>query len=101
MPYKSDLATFIADWWQFGAFIGAAIVAFLAGKERQRFKVDQIGKDLERLSLKVDGQAQDIEGLKAQGNAEAVTLAQIVTSQGYIVRTLDEIKDALRGKADK
>lgn len=94
MPYKVDLANFIADWWQFGAFIAVSVIAFLVGKERQRFKVDQIGKE-------VEAQGRRIEKLERQGNAEAVQLGQIVTSQTYIISTLDEIKESLRGKVDK
>jgi len=94
VPYKSDLANFIADWWQFGAFLGAAAVAFFVGKERQRYKVDGIGRE-------VKAQGRRIERLEAQGSAEAVQLAQIVTSQSYIIKTLDEIRGGLRGKMDK
>lgn len=94
MSEKTDIAKFIADWWHFGAFIGSAAIAFLIGKERQRFKVDQIGKE-------VEVQGKRIEKLETQGNAEAVQLAQIVTSQTHIIRTLEEIKTNLRGKADK
>jgi hypothetical protein len=87
MPYKAELHTIIADWWQFAVFLGGAVVAFIVGKERQRFKVDQIGRE--------------VEAQEKQGAAEAVQLAQIVTSQSHILRTLDEIKQALGTKADK
>lgn len=94
MPYKSDLPTLIADLWQFAVFLGSAFIAFIVGKERQRFKVDQIGRE-------VEAQGERIKALEKQGTAEAVQLAQIVTSQGHILRTLDEIKQALGTKADK
>jgi pantothenate kinase type III len=94
MPYKAELHTIITDWWQFAVFVGGAFIAFVVGKERQRFKVDQIGRE-------VEAQGERIKALEKQGTAEAVQLAQIVTSQGHILRTLDEIKQALGGKADK
>lgn len=94
MSEKADIARFVADWWQFGAFVGGAVIAFLVGKERQRYKVDQIGQE-------VEAQGKRIEKLETQGNAEAVQLAQIVTSQTHIIRTLEEIKTGLRGKVDK
>ena len=94
MPYKIEAANIIADWWQFAIFVGSAVIAFFVGKERQRYKVDQIGQEVER-------QGRRIRTLEDQGNAEAVQLAQIVTSQGYIVQALNDIKETLRGKADK
>lgn len=94
MPYKADLPTLIADLWQFAVFLGSAVIAFIIGRERQRFKVDQIGRD-------VEAQGERIKALEKQGTAEAVQLAQIITSQGHILCTLDEIKQALGGKADK
>ena len=94
MPDKTNMVSMLADWWPFGAFIGSVVVAFLTGKERQRFKVDQIGKD-------VEAQGKRIASLEAQGNSEAVQLAEILTSQKYIVQSLDDIKRSLAGKADK
>lgn len=94
MPYKADIAALAADWWQFGVFLAGAIIAFFVGKERQRFRVDQIGKE-------VEAQGKRIEALEKQGNAEAVQLAQIVTTQGHILKALEEIKGTLKGKADK
>ena len=94
MPYKAEIANIVTDWWQFAVFVGGAFIAFIVGKERQRFKVDQIGRE-------VEAQGKRIAALETQGNAEAVQLAQIVTSQTYIMKTLDEIKQSLKGKADR
>lgn len=94
MPYKTDVAALLIDWWQFGFFILGGVIAFFVGKERQRYRLDQIGQE-------VEDQGKRIRALETQGNAEAVQLAQIVTSQGYIVQALDEIKASLRGKVDK
>lgn len=105
MPEKADIANFVADWWQFGAFIFGAMVAFLVGKERQRYKVDQIGRDVEALSQKVDRQGAEIESMRRDENANALhsteVLTKLITSQGHIIQSLEEIKEALKGKADK
>lgn len=105
MPDEAEVVNFVADWWQFGAFMIGAIVAFLVGKERQRYKIDQIGHDVESLSQKVDRQGAEIESMRREENANAVhsteVLTKLITSQGHIIQTLEEIKEALRGKADK
>lgn len=84
----------VKDWWGFVAFIIGGLLAYSAGKERQRYKVDQIGTEVER-------QGKRIEALERQGNTEAVQLAEIAMSQTHILNSLNEIKQALRGKADK
>jgi hypothetical protein len=94
MPYKAELGAFVADWWQFGAFLVGGLIAYVAGRERQRFRVDQIGQE-------VRDQGERIAALEKQGTAEAVQLAQIVTTQQHILTALDDIKRALQGKADK
>lgn len=91
---RPEISDIVADWWQFAAFVTGTAVAFLIGRERQRFKVDQIGRD-------VDAQGKRIAALEAQGNAEAVQLAEIVVTQGHILTALEDIKETLRGKADK
>jgi phage-related minor tail protein len=95
MPYRdAGFWGFIADWWGFLAFLGAGAVAFLAGKERQRYRVDQIGKDVEIL-------AKRVKALEVQGNAEAVTLGEIKVMLSQIVQALGEVRADLKGKADK
>lgn len=105
MPEKADIVPFVADWWQFGAFMIASFVAYMTGKERQRYKIGQIGQDLERLSKKVDQQGADIDSMRREENANAVhsaeVLTKLITQQGHIIQTLNEIKDALKSKADK
>lgn len=88
------LVEIFRDWWGFGAFVLGGLLAFSAGKERQRYKVDKIGEEVER-------QGHRIEVLERQGNAEAVQLAEIATSQTHILNSLNEIKQAMRRKADK
>ncbi|MDD9727245.1 hypothetical protein PVV74_17430 [Roseovarius sp. SK2] len=85
---------FIAEWWHFIAFIGGAIISFFVGRERQRYRVDEIGKEVKNQGLR-------IEKLEEQGISEQIQLAEIIVTQKNIVRTLDEIKASLQGKADK
>lgn len=94
MPYQSGLLGFLSEWWQFVAFVAAGIVAFVMGKERTRWRVDQLGdrvKDLDQRMVR----------LERQGNAEAVTLAEIKATLGGIKDSLAEMRDDLKGKADK
>jgi len=101
MPYKADLANFIADWWQCGVLWALSFAAYITGRERQRHKVDDVGKQLEDVEKEQARQGARILALEKQGNAEAVTLAEIVTTQGHILKALEEIKGTLKGKADK
>lgn len=95
MPYRdAGFWGFISDWWGFLAFLGAGAVAFLAGKERQRYRVDQIGKDVEAITKRV-------KALEVQGGDVAVTLGEIKVMLAQIVQALGEVKADLRGKADK
>lgn len=105
MPEKADIVSFVADWWQFGAFLIVSLAAFMTGKERQRYKIGQIGQDLDRLSKKVDQQGADIDSMRREENANAVhsaeVLTKLITQQGHIIQALEEIKVSLKGKADK
>ena len=94
MPYKSEISNIVTDWWQFIAYLAVAWSSFLIGRERQRFKIQELAQIVTK-------QGERIEALERQGNAEAVQLAKIVTSQAYIMKTLDEIKQSLKGKADR
>ena len=89
-----SLVEIIQGWWGFGAFVVGGLIAYSAGRERQRYKIDQIGVEVERQGVR-------IEALERQGNTEAVQLAEIATSQTHILSSLNEIKEVLRRKADK
>lgn len=54
MTYKTDPSSFLADWWQFAVFVVGAFAAYIAGKERQRFKVDHIGQEVERQGQRIN-----------------------------------------------
>lgn len=84
----------VKDWWGFVAAIATGIVAYIVASARQQDRIDQIGKD-------VEAQGHRIAALEAQGQVEAVHLAEISTSQKHILEMLREIKEALARKADK
>ena len=95
MPYRdADLWGIIGDWWAFGAFIGTALIGFFIGRERQRWRVDQIGQE-------VQNQGHRITILETQGNSDAVQLAKIISTQTHILEGLHEIKASLQQKVDK
>lgn len=105
MPYKTDLANFIADWWQFGAFIAVSVIAFLGGRERQRYKVDEIGRDVCALKADLKEVRKELANMHEQDGAEAVSAAKAITELAtdvrYLRRMMDELRAELRGKADK
>lgn len=84
----------VKDWWPFLAFVLGGLVSFLIGKERQRWRVDAIGRELEH-------QGKRIARLEVKGAEEAVMLGEIKTAQGLILSQLTELRAELRGKADK
>lgn len=95
MPLKeSDLAQILLDWWQFLAFVGAGIFGLWWGKERQRWKVDQLGTKVEALDKR-------LAAVEKQGHAEAITLAEISTTLLGIKEDLRDIRSDLKRKADR
>lgn len=86
--------SYIAEWWQFAVFALGGYGFYIVGRERQRFQIDQIGREVNR-------QSHEIEALKAQGTSEAITLAGIVATQAHIMASLEDIKETLKEKADK
>ena len=100
-----QVANIIKDWWGFGAFIIGGLLAFSAGKERQRYKVDQIGRDVDRQGGEIQELRLEVEKMRTEETKNALHATEIVTklvvSQGHIIERLDEIRVALRGKVDK
>lgn len=89
-----SLVNAVREWWDVGAFIVAGVLAFIVGKERQRWRVNQIGEEVEK-------QGKRISHLEAQGHTSAVTLAEIRTNQNLILTMLRELREDLKGKVDK
>lgn len=84
----------INDWWAFAAFVAGGVIAFLMGQERRRYRVDDLARKVERLD-------EDVRDLKAQGSADAVTLAEIRVQLKTIISALSDIREDVKGKADK
>jgi hypothetical protein len=94
--YDGDggFGAFVRDWWTIGVFMAGLVVSYIAGRERQRYRIDD-------LYGKVKAQDARLKVLEDQGQAEAITLAEIRVQQVNILAALSEIKDALARKADK
>lgn len=102
---ESIFWAFIKDWWGFGAFLAGAAGAYLTGRERQRYRVDAVGKDVSALKKDVDavrkelGEIRTIEATEAVASARAIT--ELATDVRYLRKAMDELRDDLRRKADK
>lgn len=105
MPYKADIANFISDWWQFAFFIGGAFIAFIVGKERQRYKVDEIGRVVDRLEAGLKDVRKELSSMHQHEGAEAISSARSITELAtdirYLRKAIDEMRAELKEKADK
>lgn len=88
------LVAFVRDWWTVGVFLAGLVVSYIAGRERQRYRIDD-------LYGKVQSQDARLKHLEDQGQAEAITLAEIRVQQANILAALREIKETMARKADK
>lgn len=84
----------IQDWWAFAAFVAGGVIAFLLGQERRRYRVDDLARTVERLD-------KDVRDLRAQGSADTVTLAEIRVQLRTIISELSNMREDVKGKADK
>ena len=84
----------VQDWWALGFTVGAAAIAYIAGRERQRTHLD----DLVR---RVDAQEVRLRDMERQQGTDGKLLVEIRTQQNSILSLLKEVKDDLKGKADK
>lgn len=113
MPYRdSGLIAFIADWWQFGAYIIAGVILYVTGRERQRYKVDAVGRDVTALKEAVAEIKAGLASENKDHNAEAIStakaLAEISAGQVHILKEvagfktdLSELRKEIKEKADK
>lgn len=100
MPENFIIAA-LRDWWQLLLAAFGLWGSYRVGTERQRWRVDEIGKAMEALNARV-------AALESQGKDEAVAVAAMMTTQRHIVETLGlirgdlhDIHHEMRGKADK
>lgn len=105
MPEKFDVVGLIADWWQFLVFALGAVLTFLMGKERQRYKVDQIGKEVQWLRGEMREVRKELKAMH-EGDGEkaihdATSIAKLDTDIEYLKSGFDDLRNELRRKADK
>ena len=86
---ESDFWQVLRDWWGFAAFVLTGIISYIAGRERQRFRIDDLGR-------KVEAQEKRLKTLEEQGRAEAISLAELRSSQAAILQALSEIRQDIR-----
>ena len=84
----------IRDWWAFGVFVGGGVIAFLLGKERQRFRIDELARRMKELDA-------DVQSIKRQTAAEAISLAEIRVELRANTQALTDLRNDLKGKADR
>lgn len=105
MPFKTEITSLVQDWWQFAFFIGGAFIAFIVGKERQRYKVEDIGRDVVGLKDELQEVRKELASMHQQDGAEAVSSARSITELAtdirYLRKTVDEMRAELKEKADK
>lgn len=93
-------------------FFGGAVLAFFAGKERQRYRVETIGRDVATLKKDLQDVKRELADMHAQDGAEAIAAARSITELATDVRylrkatdefkhVLDDLRSELRGKVDK
>lgn len=105
MPDKMELGALIADWWGFGAFLIGVLIAYITGKERQQYKVEQLGRDLAVMKKDITEVRRELATMHLQDNTDAVSAAKAITELAtdikYLRKSMDELHCELRGKADK
>ena len=96
---------FLQEWWHIIVFALSGGVAFVLGKERNRWKIDQIGKEVEKAFTEIEKVERKVDALKDTANRNAIELSNEVailqTHTSNILSLLMEMRDELRHKVDK
>lgn len=105
MSDQSTILETVSDWWRFAFVVVGAILAFVLGRERQRYKVDQIGKEVCFLKEEMKEIRKELSSMHTQEGADAVEATRSITELSvdikYLRKTIDEIRLELKQKADK
>lgn len=88
------IATAVKDWWGIAITVFSFVFGLIIAKIRQQWRLDQIVKELERQ----DGR---IGNLEQQSKVDAITLAEIRTTQDLILTQITQLRDDIKGKVDK
>lgn len=95
----------LQEWWHVIVFAASGGVAFVLGKERNRWKIDQLGKELEKAFSEIEKMENKVDALKDEAGKNATHLGNAVailqTQTTNILTLLVEVRDELRNKADK
>lgn len=101
---KSEWQLF-TEAWEFIVFILAGAFGLLIGRERQRWRVDQIGQKLDEVEREMRDEFRRIKAREhddEKGKQHvAVLLVRLETKQSAIFDTLVEMRKELKGKVDK
>src|SRR6056297_941788 len=102
MPYKMEVGALIADWWGFVVFLVGVGVAYITGKERRHYKVEQLQKDLLALKKDMASVRKELSDMHAQDGSEAVAAAKAITELAtdikYLRKGMDDLHAELRRK---
>lgn len=76
MPERAAME-FIKEWWAVISFIAVGVASFVAGQERNRWRVHQVGDLVAKLSERVG----HLEKMNAD---QSITLAEIAVELKYM-----------------
>jgi hypothetical protein len=88
------MADIFRDWWAFVAFMLTGAIGWVLGLERNRWRIDDVGRAVGHLEERV-------KTLEAQGMASERSQATSNEKLDHIREDLREIKKDLRGKEDR
>ena len=95
----------VSDWWQFAAFLAAAVVAYVTGRERQRWHVHELGEKIDRQDAEHNERMERLFSRVAQLERDTVQdgrmLASIDATQKQILSTLGQMRAQLDQKQDR
>lgn len=99
------LPALIEDWWQFAAFGGAAVVAYVTGRERQRWHVHELGEKIDRQDREHNERMERlfsrVDQLERDTAKDGRMLARIDATQRQILTTLGQMQAHLDQKKDR
>ena len=95
----------VSDWWQFAAFLAAAVVAYVTGRERQRWRVHELGEKIDRQDAEHNKRMERLFSRVAQLERDTAqdgrTLSSIDATQKQILSALDQMRAQLDQKQDR
>ncbi|MGR3738351.1 MAG: hypothetical protein ACU0B9_07060 [Limimaricola soesokkakensis] len=90
----TDVTNLLREWWPILAAVGAAIVGFKGGQDRNKWRLEHICAELEQVE-------QRLKAVEKQASSYDVTLSIIQVTLEQIKGTLVEMREDMKNKADK